>query len=317
MKTVRWGVALLVSGAGIWFALHGVIWGDVRLALERVHHFELLLFIPLSGGLEYLIRTERWRLLLSESRDHRGRLFPIVAGAFFMNTVLPFRAGEAARIFWTHREMGRPLAATVAALAVDRFMDSLALVLLFLTALALRPGTAISRGSVLGLFALGMAGVVFFVVLARFSAKISAWSVCLSLPVFFRRVILSFVEGAAPLRSFRTLAVTLLLSASLWSLLAAVFLWAGRIFGLPLTWAEACLLLAGLALGVAIPSTPGYIGTYEAAGVATLSVLGYEKSVAFPFIASIHLIQIVGTVLWGTPSLLVLMRSRKKKDPED
>lgn len=313
MKCLRWCIALLVSGGGIWFSLHGVNWADVGAALKRVHSPGLLLFVPLIAGVEYIIRTERWRLLLAESREHRRSLFPIVAGAFFMNTVLPFRAGEAARIFWTHRHRGRPLAGTVAALAVDRLMDSLALVILFLTALAARPGTPIPRGAVQGLMAVGLVGVGFFVLLARHSEKIG-WRIgSLPLPRFLQRMMTSFIDGAAPLRSFQTLAATLFLSALLWCLMAGIFLGVGRLFGLPLTWADASLLLAGIALGVALPSTPGFIGTYEAAGVGTLSLLGYDKSVAFPFVASIHLIQIVGTALWGAPSLLVLVRQREKK----
>ncbi len=317
MKHLRWGIALLVSGGGIWFALHGVNWADVGTALKRVHSPWLLLFVPLIAGVEYVIRTERWRLLLAEPRERRGALFPIVAGAFFMNTVLPFRAGEAARIFWTHRLMGRPLAGTVAALAVDRLMDSLALVILFLTALAARPGIVISRGATPGVLMGAIVGVAFFVLLARHSEKMGGRIESLPLPRFLRRLLTAFIDGAAPLRSFGTLGATLFLSALLWCLLAGTFLGVGRFFGLPLTWAEASLLLAGIALGVALPSTPGFIGTYEAAGVGTLSLLGYDKSLAFPFVASIHLLQILGTALWGAPSLLVLVRRREKNVLEE
>ena len=311
MKTARWVMAVLVSGAGIWFALHGVRWGDVRLALERVSHPWLLLLIPLLMGVEYLIRSERWRLLLAEPVHRRKTLFPILAGAFFMNTVLPFRTGEAARIFWTHRRLGRPLAGTVAALAVDRLMDSLALVFLFLAAMSARPGTAIPRGAVPGLLAVGGTGLGFFVILARHSERIGGWVLSLPLPGFLRRMGGAFLAGAAPLRSAGTLAATLLLSAVLWFYLAMMFLVVGRLFGLPLSGAEAVLLLAGIALGVALPSTPGFIGTYEAAGVGALALMGYDKSVAFPFVASIHLIQIVGTALWGAPSVMVLVRTGK------
>jgi hypothetical protein len=179
--------------------------------MERVRLPWLLLFVPLVAGVEYLIRTERWRLLLAEPRGKRGALFPIVAGAFFMNTVLPFRAGEAARVFWTHRHLGRPLAGTVAALTVDRLMDSLALVVLFLMALVARPTTALPRGAVPGLMAVGILGLAFFVVLARHSEKIGGRIANLPLPVFFRRMATSFLSGAAPLRSFKTLGPTLVL----------------------------------------------------------------------------------------------------------
>lgn len=317
MKPLRWAVAISVSVGGIWFALRGVRWADVGAAMERVRFPWLLLFVPLAAGAEYVIREERWRLLLEQSPKQRGLLFPIVAGAFFMNTALPFRAGEAARIFWTHRQTGRPLAGTVAALAVDRLMDSLALVLLFSTALVARPSTTLPRGAVPAVMGMAIAGLIFFVVLARYSQKGGEWIASLPLPVFVRRVLTSFLSGAAPLRSFKTLGAALILSALLWCLIAAIFFGVGRAFGLPLTWPDATLLLAGIALGVALPSTPGFIGTYEAAGVGTLSLLGYDKSVAFPFVASIHLIQITGTALWGVPSLLIMVRQREKKILQD
>ena len=312
MKFARWTAALCVSAGGIWFALHGVKWSDVSVAFDRVRFPGLLLFVPVLAGLEYLFRTERWRLLLAEPPGQRRALFPIVAGAFFMNTVLPFRAGEAARIFWTHRLTGRPLAGTVAALAVDRLMDSLALVVLFLVAVAARPGTAIPRGAVVGLMAAAVAGVAFFMVLALYGETLGGRIQAFPFPGFLRRILFAFIEGAAPLRSLHTLVSTLTLSALLWFLLAGIFLGVGHLFGIPLRWAEATLLLTGIALGVALPSTPGFIGTYEAAGVATLSLLGYPKSVSFPFVASIHLIQILTTALWGTPSVLLYARSRKK-----
>jgi uncharacterized protein (TIRG00374 family) len=317
MKILRWVVALLVSGGGIWFALHGVQWTEVGAALNGVRSPWLLFFVPLSAGLEYALRTERWRLLLADSRKYWLSLFPIVAGAFFMNIVLPFRAGEAARIFWTHRQRNRPLPGTVAALAVDRLMDSFALVVLFLTALAFRPGIPIPRGAVLSLLAIGFSGLAFFVVLARNSDRVGGKVTALPLPRFFHRILNSFIEGAAPLRSFQTLGATLLISGLLWSFIVGIFWGVGWLFGLPFTWAEATLLVAGIALGVALPSTPGFIGTYEAAGVGVLSLLGYEKSVAFPFVVSIHLIQILGTTLWGVPSVWIMVRSREKKVLED
>lgn len=317
MKIFRWVAAIVMSAGGLWFAFHGIQWAEVGSALGRVRYPWFFLFIPLSAGLEFALRTERWRLLLADARRDWFSLFPIVAGAFFMNIVLPFRAGEAARVFWTHRQRDRSLPGTVAALAVDRLMDSLALVVLILTALAFHPGTPVPRGAMLILLTIGLSGVVFFGVLARYSEKIGGKVFSLPLPGFFHRVLKSFIEGAAPLRSFKTLGATLLISGLLWSSIIGIFWGVGRLFGLPFTWAEATLLVAGIALGVALPSTPGFIGTYEAAGVGAMSLLGYEKSVAFPYVVTIHLIQIVGTAVWGVPSVLMMGRAREKKVLED
>lgn len=312
MKGWRWGVAIAVSAAGVWLALRGVDLNSVRSALSQVRHPWFLLFIPVAGGLEYALRTERWRLVLGEPRALRPALFPVVAGAFFLNNVLPFRAGEAARIYWTHRCTGRPLVGAVAALAVDRLLDSLALVSLFLLALASKGGTSISPGAAWGLLAVGVVGFSFFVLLARRSEKVGRWLDSSRLPEWLRKFLRAFIAGAAPLRSLRTLALTLVLSAGIWSLTAAVFIGAGRLFGLTLSWMDGSFLLAGIALGVALPSAPGFIGTYEAAGVGTLALLGHEKTAAFPFVAALHLAQIAGTALWGLPSLWAVARTGKK-----
>ncbi|MBL0058210.1 MAG: flippase-like domain-containing protein [Elusimicrobia bacterium] len=311
MKGWRWGVAMAVSAAGIWLALRGVDGNAVRASLERVRHPWFLLFIPLAGGLEYAIRTERWRLVLGEPRALRPALFPIVAGAFFLNNVLPFRAGEAARVYWTHRRTGRPLVGAVAALAVDRLMDSLALVSLFLAALA-AGRTAVPRGAAWGLLAVGILGFLFFVLLARRSERVGRWLDSSRLPGPVQKFLRAFMAGAAPLGSFRTLALILVLSLAIWSLNAAVFMGAGRLFGIHLGWTDGSFLLAGIALGVALPSAPGFVGTYEAAGVGTLALLGHEKAVAFPFIAALHLAQMAGTALWGLPSLVAVARTGKK-----
>lgn len=205
----------------------------------------------------------------------------------------------------------------MAALAVDRLMDSLALMILFLLALSARPTSLLPRGTAPAFVGVAIVGLLLFIVLASCSDKIGSRISMLPLPAFFQRVLASFLSGAAPLRSFRTLAATLVLSSLLWLLIGAIYFGVGRMFGLNLTGAEAILLMAGIALGIALPATPGFIGTYEAAGVGTLSLLGYDKSVAFPFVASIHLIQITGTTLWGVPSLLILMQQRKKKTLQD
>jgi phage gp36-like protein len=196
MKGWRWGVAIAVSAAGVWLALRGVDLNSVRSALSQVRHPWFLLFIPVAGGLEYALRTERWRLVLGEPRALRPALFPVVAGAFFLNNVLPFRAGEAARIYWTHRCTGRPLVGAVAALAVDRLLDSLALVSLFLLALASKGGTSISPGAAWGLLAVGVVGFSFFVLLARRSEKVGRWLDSSRLPEWLRKFLRAFIAGA-------------------------------------------------------------------------------------------------------------------------
>jgi uncharacterized membrane protein YbhN (UPF0104 family) len=140
MKFVRVFVAVAVSVLGLWFALRGV---DVRHVGESWRSLQrpwLLLMIPAAMGVEFLLRAERWRRLLRPLAAVHLRLsFAITSAGFFLNNVLPFRAGELARLAWTSTHTTASVAGGVSVLAGDRLMDLSALLLLFLGGLLLRP----------------------------------------------------------------------------------------------------------------------------------------------------------------------------------
>ena len=54
-----------------------------------------------------------------------------------------------------------------------------------------------------------------------------------------------------------------------------------------------------LALGVAIPSSPGYIGTYQALGVAALGLLAVPAEQALAFSILMHVSWFVPTTVVG------------------
>jgi hypothetical protein len=268
----------------------------------------------LAVGVEFVLRAERWRLILGEPPARRGILFPTVAGAFFLNNVLPFRAGEAARVYWTHRVLPRPLGACVAALLVDRLLDVLSVAILLLWAVAGGVGFGLSHKTLLLALGGGAGGLSFFLFLARCPEQAERLAERCRLPAVVRRFLGSFAEGSRALSSLPALAGALALSGGIWGLNVLVFRIAGAVFGLDLTFAQGGWLLGAIALGAALPSTPGYVGTYEAAGVAALSLLGHDKSLSFSFLVLLHLGQIIGSALFGAPSLWVNVHSATRKD---
>lgn len=294
-------MGLLVSAAGLWFAFRGVRWGELSRALSLLTRPYLLLSIPLAGLGEYLLRTERWRLLLGAPRGDRRSLFPVVAGSFFLNNVLPFRAGEAARVYWTHRDTGRPLGAVVGALALDRAADVFALTLLMFLLLATAPQTGFWSGrSALFLFGAVALGVGFFAV---FGGNFFSWVERGSCPDWIRRFLAGFSSAWEAVRRPRTLGKTVLLSAGIWGLNVALDRTIGGLFGLNLTWGESAWFLVALAAGVALPSSPGYVGTFEAAGVGALALMGRARADALPFVLILHAGQILSSAVWGLPGL--------------
>jgi len=76
--------------------------------------------------------------------------------------------------------------------------------------------------------------------------------------------------------------------------------------GLTLSFPMAILLLTGLGLGSALPSTPGYVGIYQFVAVTVLAPLGISKSGALAFILMMQAYGYATTLLLGLPCMYIL-----------
>jgi hypothetical protein len=85
---------------------------------------------------------------------------------------------------------------------------------------------------------------------------------------------------------------------------------AGRALDLSLSFSMAMLLITGLGLSSALPSTPGYVGIYQFVAVTILVPMGVAKSAALAFILVVQAYGYVVTLLLGLPCLWIL-RSKK------
>lgn len=99
-----------------------------------------------------------------------------------------------------------------------------------------------------------------------------------------------------------------LLPASTWLLLGWACAWIQlevylRIFGAQGSVLVSLFGLSVIALGGAIPSSPGAVGVIELAGVAGLVFLGYPREVALGVVLAAHVVQYSTTVVLGAAAL--------------
>ena len=87
------------------------------------------------------------------------------------------------------------------------------------------------------------------------------------------------------------------MSVAAWTIGAVAVYLVARSVGVSLEPLEAVFVASALALGVAIPSSPGYIGTYQWIGVAALGLLDVPPSQALAFAILMH-------ASWFVPSTL-------------
>ncbi len=62
---------------------------------------------------------------------------------------------------------------------------------------------------------------------------------------------------------------------------------------------QALLLLIGLGLSSAIPSTPGYIGVYQFVAVAVFAISGYAPNQAIAYILVAQAVNMLLVLIWG------------------
>ena len=289
----------------LYWALRGVSPAAFFRELRRA---DIWLFLASAAvaTLTFPARASRWRIILA-ARSAGVRWKPVwhaTAIGFMANNVLPARAGELARAYAGSRLVGLPFAASLGSVAVERVFDGLIIVLLMAVAIGSAdfPSTVTLGNTNVSTIAvwLGAAFVLalaFLFVLVHAPRQGLAWVAAALRRVapapaaeWIVRVTRGFIEGLSILRAPRDFARVVIWSLAVWLINGAAFylgFLAFHINGLPFT---SPLLLQGIvAIGVAIPSSPGFFGLFEAGSRVCLALYGVPGVAAASFALGTHL----------------------------
>ena len=89
------------------------------------------------------------------------------------------------------------------------------------------------------------------------------------------------------------------LTITLWCMDAVGLVIVARGLCLSMTLPLALLLTAGLGLGSALPSTPGYVGIYQFVAVSVLTPFGFTRTDAIAYILLVQALSYVVMGFWG------------------
>ena len=275
----------------------------------------LLLLAALVATSIFPLRAIRWRIILDPMAPRLpiGALWRSIAIGMMVNNIYPARLGEVARAYALTRETQRvSLTGAVASLAVDRVFDAIVLMLLLVSAM-LAPefpkgmtvgGQPVQRGAfVFGLGAIGLLMLLYVIVaiperLVRFYAAV----VGRFAPGLVERgseIIHSFSEGLGVLRSPRRFVAVFLWAVAHWLVNALAF-WIGfKAVGLDVPFSAANFLQGIIAIGVALPSSPGFFGVFEAAAKVGLEVYAVPGRQAVSWAIGFHVLSFIPITLIG------------------
>jgi uncharacterized membrane protein YbhN (UPF0104 family) len=289
VKRTAWRViTTAVVVAGVWYALRGVSVPLLLQALRGAH----LPFVGITGlallGVAYVVRTARYAALLPALAKPApfSALWAGVVLSAAGNNVLPLRAGELVRTRHT-QGCGYPLRDVATAQVAEKVVEALTLTACVVPVLAQWVG--VTR-TALGVVALA---VVVRMLVPRVLARIrmtprqlarsAAWSLCGD--VLEIALIATCMAGLS----------------------------------LPTSVFGCVTVYAGVNLAIAVPSTPGQVGAFEAGAALPLIAMGVDRDAAIAFALVYRAVQWIpvtaaGMVLWGHQ--LVAERSLSRQRTE-
>jgi hypothetical protein len=114
-----------------------------------------------------------------------------------------------------------------------------------------------------------------------------------------RAILVSFANGLSVLRSPRRFVAVFWWALLHWLLNAFAFWIAFVAVGVPAPFGMALFTQAIIAIGVAVPSSPGFFGAFEAFGKLALGVYGISQNAAVTWAISFHLLSFIPITLIG------------------
>lgn len=305
----------------LWLIARQVDLKDIENALDGIH-FGWVIGAVIAFFSGYALRIERWRLMLKV--DAPQLVWKDCAGPFFVsfsiNNIFPFRAGDVLRTFAFSKHLGVSSGIIVATLFVERLLDLLMIVIFLCISLfifQLDSNLFFSIGSVT--LALIIAAIMIFLFfpkvfvpflkgLCRFLERVS--------PNFGRKVTFEINKSINTLQHLSgggTMVKLMALSFLAWLAEGFVFWFAALALPSSISIAESAWFAMPVGtLSTLIPSTPGYVGTFDYFVIRAMIKIGNSLPASTAYAMLVHLlIWLPPTIVGG---LFILLRPLKKRN---
>ncbi|MBX7143165.1 MAG: flippase-like domain-containing protein [Oligoflexia bacterium] len=310
----RW-IGGLVSLALVGWIVVFVDWHQVAAELARSNYL-MLGPVFLVVVVHYLLRAWRWRYLLPERGEIAfSSLFEGIMVGNFASYFLPLRAGEFVRPFVFSRRGTHKFSSAFASVVIERFFDLSAVLISFVVVLQFVPGVpaVIHKGAfALLLLALCLLG---FIIVGIFLPRRAHALIDFGMRFVPKRVrdglrgfLFEFIDSTQVLRDPRRLTAVCLLTAGVW--LSCYFWFQAFMWVVQISLPDASQYLIAttvaviVALAVALPSSPGFLGVYQVGCVIGFGLFGISEGTAVAYALLSHVFQYLLFAAYGFYFLL-------------
>jgi glycosyltransferase 2 family protein len=303
-------VGVPVSAVFLWLAARNADASAVRDALEDASPAPVAVAVVAMLAV-YAFQALRWRSVANTHAVTHVHFYTLVVSGVACNNVVPGRLGDLFRARWLGLDARIPAGRALGTVVLDRGFDLVALFAFLSVGLFAVANDDWLIRIALGTF-LGLVGLAAVLVFARqYTTRRSRERRGRGL---VRRVLRDAAELLAePLGRTRPL-IWFALSIVAWGTWALAAILIARSLDIELSLLEAMFVAAVMNLGVAIPSSPGFVGTYQWLGVASLGLLGVGDDEALAFAILLHASWYIPTTIIGGIAIVVrTVRSRRPR----
>ena len=324
MKRWQFWLGLVISITLLYYALSRLDLIEVWKVMQTADYWWILPGI----GVYFIgvwVRAWRWHYMLRPLKKIPTRtMFPIVTIGYMGNNIYPARAGEVLRAYILKRREAVPISASLATIIVERVYDGvvmLAFVFVNLRELAdLTHDSGFLRN--VNIQQLAIWGTIIFVgalvvfLVAAMFPKLSEALVNLLIDRFIpsrlkektRSISMRFLSGLESLRSPKEALMIFLTTVVIWLLETGKYWFVMHAFDFSVSFFALMLMNGIVNLATTIPSAPGYIGTFDAPGIALLVAYNVAPEVAAGYTLVLHValwlpITLLGAVFFAREGL--------------
>jgi len=302
-------LSLLISIIFLFLALKKVDAKEIGESLLNANllYFFLAILLTLVA---FFLRSIRWKILLNPLKNlPLSMVFNATMIGFMCNYTLPARVGEVIRAYLIGVRVDISKSAAFATIIVERVMDVFILSFFAAIILIFFPVPVYFKKIGATIFILN---ILIFGLLLVMHKKSTAFIKIIEKPLSIfgekikekiRTLIFAFIEGLNILEKRSSFILATVLSFGIWSITGLLFYVLFFSFSIRLPLYAAFLDMTILTFGIMIPSTSGFVGTFQFFVKEGLMIFHVDPNIALSYSILLYASQFIPVVGIGLISL--------------
>lgn len=310
-KNLAIAFGLIISVLMLLVLFYHIQWDLFLIQLKKINYFYTPVLIALFI-ISFIFRAIRWRYLLpSTSNFSILKLFSACILGMMATCILPLRAGEFVRPWVLSKNSNVSFSMAFSTVVTERVFDVLAM----LTLLAISLNKIENPPALVAVGAKTLGIIAFTILIIMIFSYFKANSVInlaeRILGFIFKAknnfiaekilgILREFILGLRCISSFKELLIIIFWSYLMWILFSFFYYLVIRSFGVDATLIMGNTVNVFVALAIAAPSAPGFIGTFQVGCVAALTTIyGLDKEFALAYSVFAHSLQYIMSIVLG------------------